>query len=169
MIYFVHHFKNYEALTVTEDPLTILISKLLKVSAEGETEKVKQGNNHSNAKYVSCAYSFSAVHTKVVKFQSVLVRCIAIKTVYSFRGCVCILLFRVEQFLCLSLPPLIWDSLTCTYRNSLVFSTFSCITPKSPSVIILIIQSYLKSLGMINNILWVSYECKTLEQYVYKL
>jgi hypothetical protein len=38
VIYFVHHFENYEALNGTEELLTIFIMKLLKVISEGETE-----------------------------------------------------------------------------------------------------------------------------------
>jgi hypothetical protein len=43
VIYFVHHFENYEALNGTEELLTIFIMKLRMVISEGEREsKVKK-------------------------------------------------------------------------------------------------------------------------------
>jgi predicted transcriptional regulator len=65
VFYFVHHFENYEALTGTEELLTMFIMKLLKLSSEGETQKAKRRNNRRNAKDVSCAEHFSAVIAKL--------------------------------------------------------------------------------------------------------
>lgn len=44
--------------------------------------------------------------------------------------CILLLFFVAEQFLCLSLPPLIWDLLTCTYRSSLLSFTFFIYRPQ---------------------------------------